>query len=106
MVGNDSGLQEGVRGTFEHQAGQDAAVGGSGIDADPVVADHRLGADAVTVHDDCAVVRLGFKKGAADPHAVVVILPSQRHPGADARMNETVVAGSIADLQRPEKLKM
>ena len=68
-----SRLQETFLRAVENEAGRHAAATGAAIDADAVVAKHRLRADAMAVYDDGAMIRIRVRKRFADPHAVVVV---------------------------------
>jgi len=94
-----SSLQEIFGRTVKYKTGKDATSIGARIDANSVVADHRLRGDAVAVHHDSPMLGARVQKGFSYPHAVVVALLCQWHARSHATMDKEVVAGPITGRQ-------
>ena len=100
------GLQKSTGLAVEYKAGQDIAAVGTGIDADAVMPDIRLIADAVPVYHHGAMVGIRVEEGLADPQAVACALFLQRHAGPYATMDEKIVPCAVADPQAAEEIQM
>src|SRR5690242_12052050 len=97
------GREEPAIGAFEADRAQPAGGESAGIEADAVrPLDHAV-ADAVAVDDQLAELGVAVEEARADPAHVGALLVLDRHAGAQAGMDEDVIADLDPVLERFEE---
>src|SRR4051794_40213840 len=86
------GVDEAPVGPLDDEAGQQVGEEGPGIDADAMGEDLRPAGGRVAMHDQPPSAIAAVEEGIADPHQVLRILLLQRDTGAQAGMDENIVA--------------
>src|SRR5690625_50254 len=99
-------LQKLAAGSLEHDRGQGVAVGGAGIDIDPVRQVLRGRYDGMPMDDDAAMVVWAVRKGLANPDQVFPPLLIEGDARANSGMGEEVVSFPMPKLQAMQQLLM